>query len=165
MPKGSTASELVELKASLERLAIAPATAAAVGAARADVGMLLAGRAQVLPYDMMAFGSGYVTADANRAMSWERFQSDKTWPKLYVEGPPPADAPRLHHATPVPRNHAAVTTRDSHLVVLARGGAAVLRPFTAFLSLGPRPAPREVMLRSAEDRAELRRRLQVPDRR
>ncbi len=165
MPTGSQTSELAELKGSLERLAIAPATAAAVSAARAYVGKLLAGRASVLPYDMIAFGSGYVTADGGRAASWEQFQSEKTWPKIYVEGPPPADNARLHYATPVPRNHAVVTTRDSHMVVLFRAGVAVLRPFTTLQNLGPRPAPREVVLRSAEDRAELRRRLQVLDRR
>lgn len=164
MPAGSHTSELVELTASLERQPIAPATVAAVSAARAYVARLLAGRASVLPHDMVAFGMGYVTADGARALDWERFQSEKSWPRLYVEGPPPADKPRLHQATPVPHKQAVVTTRDSHMVVLMRGGVAVLRPFTLLQNLGPQVS-REVMLRSAEDRAELRRRLQVLDRR
>lgn len=164
MPPGSPTSELVELTAELERQPFAPGTVAAIGAARAWVARLRDGRATALPHDTVAFGMGYVTADGHRALDWERFQSEKTWPRLYAEGPAPADKPRLHHATPVPHKQAVVTTRDGHMVVLMRGGVAVLRPFTLLQNLGPR-TPREVMLRGAEDRAELRRRLQVLDRR
>ncbi|HJQ59511.1 MAG TPA: hypothetical protein VJ890_21570 [Vineibacter sp.] len=164
MPPGSNMSELTELKASLDQLATSPATAAAVTAARAYVGKLQSGGTSALPHDMVAFGTGYVTSDGTRAASWEHFQSEKVPYKIYVEGPPPADKPRWHHATPIPRNHAAVTTRYSYMVVLAAAGVAVLRPHTQMRNMGAQPAPR-VIQRSAEERAELRRRLQALDRR
>jgi len=158
-------SALLALKERLSKEPNNPQTLSVVAAARAYVDGLLRDGATALPHRMLAFGTGYVAAawECKRAHSWESHLATKSRFKVYVEDPPTIK-PRLYYAEPLPRLHAAATTRTSTMIILVGDGLVGMQPLTIMTNMEAPPTPVPSGPAKLET-GELKRRLQALDKR